>query len=53
MLENKLFENISLTGFMGSGKTTVGNILAERLYFKYIDIDKVIESAERMKISEI
>ncbi|MCL4415170.1 MAG: shikimate kinase, partial [Actinobacteria bacterium] len=47
------FKNISLIGFMGSGKTTVGKILAKRLNFLFIDLDKVIEIAEDRKVSEI
>ncbi len=35
--------NIFLTGFMGSGKTTIGNILKNRTEFKVIDSDKQIE----------
>ena len=37
--------NIVLTGFMGSGKTTVGSILADRLGREFIDTDAVIESS--------
>ena len=36
--------NIILTGFMGSGKTTVGRILADRLKRKFVDTDHLIES---------
>ncbi|MEG0584139.1 MAG: shikimate kinase, partial [Cetobacterium sp.] len=35
-------DNIALIGFMGSGKTTVGRILAKYLDMKFIDIDKAI-----------
>ena len=35
--------NVVLTGFMGTGKTTVGQLLAERLGFEFIDTDTVIE----------
>ena len=38
---------------MGSGKSTVGKILAERLNFLFIDTDKIIEIAENKKIPEI
>lgn len=38
-------ENIILVGFMGTGKTTVGKILAVRLHKKFVDMDSVI--AER------
>jgi len=45
--------NIVLTGFMATGKTVVGKRLAEKLNFKYIDTDEIIEKEMRMKISEI
>ena len=35
--------NIVLTGFMGTGKTTVGRIVAERLSFTFVDTDELIE----------
>ena len=35
--------NIVLTGFMGSGKTTVGGILADRLGRRFVDTDRMIE----------
>ena len=47
------YKNISLIGFMGSGKTTVGKILADRLNFLFIDLDKVIELAEDKTIPDI
>ncbi len=37
-------KNLVLTGFMGTGKTTVGRILAERLGLDFVDTDEVIES---------
>lgn len=45
--------NIVLTGFMGTGKTSVGKILAEKLGFTFVDVDKVIEKTAGMKISDI
>ena len=36
--------SVVLTGFMGTGKTTVGRILADRLGYGFVDTDEVIES---------
>jgi len=47
------FENISLVGFMGSGKSTVGKILAGRLRFIFIGLDKIIELSEEREIKDI
>ena len=44
---------IALTGFMGSGKTTVGPLVAARLGWRFIDADDVIEAEAGMKITEI
>lgn len=35
--------NVVLTGFMGTGKTTVGRLVAERLGHDFVDTDVVIE----------
>ncbi len=44
---------IVLTGFMGSGKTTVGPLVARRLGWKFIDVDDVIEAEANAAIAEI
>ena len=44
---------IYLTGFMGSGKTTIGNILSEKLNYEFIDLDILIEKNEGRSISDI
>ena len=46
-------KNIVLVGFMGTGKSTVGKMLAKRLKRNWIDVDQKIEEAEKRKISEI
>jgi shikimate kinase len=40
-INNKL--NISLCGMMGSGKSAIGKILANKLDYNFIDVDKIIE----------
>ena len=37
--------NVILTGFMGTGKTTTGRILAARLGYEFVDTDAIIEDA--------
>jgi shikimate kinase len=44
---------IVLTGFMGSGKSTVGPILAALLGWRFIDVDNVIEAEAKAAIAEI
>ena len=44
---------IVLTGFMGSGKTTVGPLVAARLGWRFIDADDVIEAEAGCPIAEI
>lgn len=43
---------IFLTGFMGSGKTTLGAKLAYKLAYPFIDLDKKIEEEAGMSIRE-
>ena len=45
--------NIILIGFMGAGKTTVGNVVAERLNQPLFDTDQLIEQQAGMSISKI
>jgi shikimate kinase len=44
---------IVLTGFMGSGKSTVGPLVAARLGWKFIDVDDVIAAEAGMTIPEL
>jgi shikimate kinase len=52
-LKLKRTPGIYLVGFMGSGKSTIGRLLAERLGWHFADIDEEIEAAEGMPIGEI
>jgi shikimate kinase len=42
--------NIFLIGFMGAGKSTVGNCLARRLGYRFIDLDQLIVDRENKSI---
>lgn len=44
---------IFLVGFMGSGKTTVGRILAARLGWAFVDLDALIVAAAGVSVPEI
>ncbi len=44
---------IYLLGFMGSGKSTVGSLLASALGWPFIDLDTVIEAGHGLSIREI
>ena len=49
---NKL-TRISLTGMMGSGKTSIGKLLAKKINLPFYDSDENIEDKLSLKISEI
>jgi shikimate kinase len=53
ILKLKRTPGIYLVGFMGSGKSTVGRVLADELGWNFFDLDNEIESAAGSKISEI
>jgi len=45
--------NIVLFGYMASGKTLIGKVLAKKLGYKFIDLDDYIVEKERMIINDI
>jgi len=46
-------DNVILTGFMGTGKTSLGKLLATRLGRPFVDIDKKIEDEAHLSIPKI
>jgi shikimate kinase len=53
ILKLKNTPGIYLAGFMGSGKSTIGRLLADRLGWHFVDLDEEIEAAAGMRIFEI
>ena len=49
----KATPGIYLIGFMGCGKTTVGQRLAARLKWDFVDLDDEIERKSGMKIAKV
>lgn len=45
--------NIILVGFMGTGKTTVGKLLAQQLKKRFVDMDAILEDRAGKSISQI
>lgn len=46
-------KKILIVGYMGSGKSVIGKMLAERLKIKFYDLDDLIENRLQISISEI
>ncbi|HTV08845.1 MAG TPA: shikimate kinase [Candidatus Aquilonibacter sp.] len=50
---SEVIERIVLTGFMGSGKTTIGRQLAARLDWRFVDLDTAIEQRDGRTVAAI
>ncbi len=48
-----LFDSLCLVGFMGSGKSTVGRLLADRLGWVFVDLDREIESVTGKSVTRM
>ena len=42
-----------LVGMMGSGKTTVGQVLADRTHSEFLDTDQLVESGAGRSVAEV
>jgi shikimate kinase len=53
MSSTRQLRNIALIGFMGTGKSSVGRLIADQLHFSLIDTDELIESRTGKSVAEI
>jgi shikimate kinase len=53
MVEPRTIRNLALIGFMGTGKSCVGRIVADSLHFTFLDTDHVIEARAGKPIKDI
>src|SRR2546426_203506 len=53
MLVPRKIQNLALIGFMGTGKSSVGRLVAEQLHFTFLDTDDLIESRTGKSINDI
>jgi shikimate kinase len=45
--------NLALVGFMGTGKTSAGRLVAEQLHFEFVDTDELIQTRTGRTIADI
>ena len=53
MQSDRHLSNLALIGFMGTGKTSVGRLVAETLGFEFLDTDELIQSRTGRTIADI
>jgi len=53
MSRQRQIENLALIGFMGTGKSSVGQSVAAQLQFSFVDTDELIQSRAGRTIQEI
>lgn len=53
VINRRHFVNIALIGFMGTGKTSVGRLVADQLHYDYVDTDEAIQTSTGRSITEI
>lgn len=53
MATNALGRHVALVGFMGSGKTTLGSQVAERIGRPFLDLDRELERSLRRSVPEL
>ncbi len=53
MTSGRVIHNLALVGFMGTGKSSVGQLVAAQLHFRFADTDELIEARAGKTISAI
>jgi len=53
MQNGRYLVNLALVGFMGTGKTSVGRLVAEQLHFEFLDTDDLIQTRTGRTIADI
>jgi len=53
MQNHRRLTNLALIGFMGTGKTSVGWLVAENLKFSFLDTDEMIQTRTSRSIADI
>ncbi len=53
MTGGRAIHNLALVGFMGTGKSSVGQLVAAQLHFRFADTDELIEARSGKTISAI
>lgn len=53
MTSSRNIHNIALIGFMASGKSTVGRIVADHLHFSFVDTDALVERRAGKSVASI
>lgn len=49
----RTIHNLALVGFMGTGKSSVGRLIAANLHYEFVDTDELIEKRAGQSISQI
>jgi len=53
MTGQRSLHNLALIGFMGTGKSSVGRIVAAQLHYEFLDTDELIEKRAGKSITQI
>ena len=53
MINARTIHNLALVGFMGTGKSSVGQLVAAQFHFRFVDTDELIEERSGKSINRI